>query len=248
MTDWETDAQLNEWRPKGHNGWGVGPQIRGPVPSPAFSIKPKHTGNNLWTWPSNSPAPALSPGSQPLPPPNCIKLTPSTPLTLWPTTHTPSWQDKRNVTHAKVYVYYVCTQTGAIAHIHSHIRSGPLCSHWGVSGYSSALAQRWVIKKSNTVNAQGHHEYQYIIQKGGQMTSHKPMESYWILCFSLSRYPWMHQSEAVDNWIKKETWLTSSSKKLELPAIWRLETLMGFFGGKNYLWHLHSSASCLHFN
>lgn len=116
--DRQRDRRTVEWvKTRGWQWRGVGPQIRGPFPSPAFSIKPQHTGNNLWTWPSNSPAPALSPGSQPLPPPNYIKPTPSTPLTLRPTMHTTSWQDKPNVAHAKLYMYYVCSQTG------SHTRS-----------------------------------------------------------------------------------------------------------------------------
>lgn len=53
---------------------------------------------------------------------------------------------------------YICIMYVLIrgTHTGSHTRSDPLCSHWGVSGYSSAQAQRWVIKKSNTVNAQGH--------------------------------------------------------------------------------------------
>lgn len=52
----------------------------------------------------------------------------------------------------------------------------------------------------------------------GQMRCHKRMESDSLsICFSLHLQ--LHQSAAVDNWIKKETWLTSSSKKLKLPRL-----------------------------
>lgn len=71
--DWHTAEWLKTW---GSQGRGTGPQIRVPVPSPAFSINHQRTGNNLWTWPSNSPAPALSPGNQPLPPPQLNQMNP----------------------------------------------------------------------------------------------------------------------------------------------------------------------------
>lgn len=155
--DKQGDRCTVEWVKTWGSRWrGLGPQIRGPLPSPAVSIKPRHTGNNLWTWPSNSPALPLNPGSQPLPPPNHIKPTPRTPPTLRPTTHSTFWQDKLNASRAN-YMDYVCMLSNRRKCAHTlaqTIRS--LCSHWGVSGYSSAQAQRWVIKKSNTVNAQGH--------------------------------------------------------------------------------------------
>lgn len=139
----------------------MGPQIRGPVPSPAYSIKPQHTGNNLWTWPSNSPAPALSPGSQPLPPPNYIKPTPSTPLTLRPTTHTPSWQDKPHVAHAKLYMYYVWTHTGTNAHtLWSPVFT--LRGQWLFFSTGSKVSNKKIQYRKCT----GSPAYQYIIQKG----------------------------------------------------------------------------------
>lgn len=116
-----TDTQ---WvRTCGSRWRGVGPQIRGPFPSPAFSIKPLHTGNNLWTWPSNSPAPILSPESQPLPPPNYIKQTPSTP---WPPDpqHIPHL-DKTNPTlrmQNYIYIMYLLQQAEMNTHTHTHTR------------------------------------------------------------------------------------------------------------------------------
>lgn len=223
---------------------GVGPQIRGPVPSPAFSIKLQHTGNNLWTWPSNSQAPALSPGRQPLPPPPTTSN--QTPVPPWPS-------DPQRIAHldkTKVMLHmqkHMCIMHVLIQMHWAHETGSPVFTLRGQRLFFST-GSKVSNKKIQYSKCTGSPAYQYIIQKGGQMTSHKPVESDWILCFSLSSYLWMHQSAAVDNWIKKETWLTSSSKKLELPASWRLETLMGFFGGENYLWHLHSSASCLHFN
>lgn len=72
----------------------------------AFSIKLQHTGNNLWTWPSNSPAPVLSrrPSS-----PTSTTSTPSSPSTpLTPLTCSPF-----NMQHAKPNMYYVCSQMQA---------------------------------------------------------------------------------------------------------------------------------------
>lgn len=155
--DRQRDRCTVEWvKTRGWQWRGVGPQIRGPFPSPAFSIKPQHTGNNLWTWPSNSPAPALSPGSQPLPPPNYIKPTPSTPLTLRPTTHTTSWQDKPNVAHAKLYMYYVCSQTLA-----RRIRSPvfTLGGQWLFFSTGSKVSN----KKIQYSKCTGSPAYQYII-------------------------------------------------------------------------------------
>ena len=135
---------------------GSGATDQGSLPSLAFSIKPQHTGNNLWTWPSNSPAPSLNPGIQPLTLHNYMKPTHSAPLTLWPAKHTPSWQDKPNVMHSEAYGCYICIHAGTNVHTLLKTRTGHQCSFWRVSAYSLALAQRLVIKKSNTVNARGH--------------------------------------------------------------------------------------------
>lgn len=78
---------------------------------------------------------------------------PPIPLRPFDPPHKPHF-DNTNLMSRMQNVHYECTRTGAGTH--SHTGSGPLCSHWGVSGYSSAEAQRWVIKKSNTVNARGH--------------------------------------------------------------------------------------------
>lgn len=72
----------------------------------AFSIKLQHMGNNLWTWPSNSPGPVLSrrPTS---PTPNYI----NTPLPQCPTD--PLTCSPYNMQHAKPNMYYVCSQMQA---------------------------------------------------------------------------------------------------------------------------------------
>lgn len=123
LTDRHRDRCTVRWvRALGSQGRGVGPQIRGPISSPAFSIKPQHTGNNLWTWPSNSAAPALSPGSQPLPPPNYIKpaLVP-----LWPSDppHIPHLDNTNLMSHMQKHmrIIYALIQAQN-RHTHTHIQ------------------------------------------------------------------------------------------------------------------------------
>ena len=195
------------------------------------------SGSHTQPWEPTSPTPQLH------------QTNPKYPLTSWSTTHTTSWQDEPNVTHAKLYIYYVSSPTGWNEHTHTHthtLRSPvfTLRGQWLFFSTGSKVSN----KKIQYSKCIGSAAYQYIIQKGDRWQAIRRWKA---IKFSVSPYPHylqMHQSAAVDNWIKKEMWLTSSSKKLKLPAIWRLQTLMGFFGCKNYLWHLHSSASCLHFN
>lgn len=227
----------SQWR-------GVGPQIRGPFPLPAFSIKPQHTGNNLWTWPSNSPAPVLSPEPNLSHPPttsNHSPKYPADPLTCSPyriPTRSTFWSHMQN---------YKCNMyVGKCKHTHppALTHRGPVFSLRGQWLFFST-GSKVTHKKIQYSKCTGSPAYQYIIQKGDRWRAIRRWKA---IEFSVSPYLQMHQSAAVDNWIKKETWLTSSSKKLKLPAIWCLEPLIAFFGSKNYLWHLHSSASCLHFN
>lgn len=77
----------------------------------------------------------------------------------------------------------------------------------GVSGYSSAQAQRWLVKKIQYSKCTGSPAYQYIIQKGDRWRAIRRWKA---IEFSVSPYLHVHQSAAVDNWIKKETWWTSS--------------------------------------
>lgn len=153
-TDRETDKQLNDWGHRGYSREGSWATDQGFPPSPAFSIKPRHTGNNLWTRPSNSPTPTQP--QEPTSPVSQLYQTKPrwTHLTPWPTTLTPSLQDKPNVTHAETDLCYIHNSTNA--HTLHHVGAGRMCSLGGVSAYSLAQAQRWVIKKSNTVNAWGH--------------------------------------------------------------------------------------------
>lgn len=141
-----------------------------------------------------------------------------------------------NVAHAKLYMHYVCSWGSRIHR---------LCSQKGGQWLFFSTGSKVSHKKIQYSKCTGSAAYQYIIQKGDRWQAIRRWKA---IGFCVSPYLWMHQSAAVDNWIKKETWWTSSSKKLKLPAIRRPETLMGFFGSKNYLWHLHSSASRLHFN
>lgn len=173
-------------------------------------------------------------------PPNCIRPTPSTPVTLRPASHTASWQGKPNVTHAKL----ICIMYALQAHASTGSIWSPAFTLRGQRLFFST-GSKVSNKKIQYSKCTGSAAYQYIIQKGDRWQAIRRWKA---IGFCVSPYLWMHQSAAVDNWIKKETWLTSSSKKLKLPAIWRPETLMGFFGSENYLWHLHSSASRLHFN
>lgn len=146
-----------------------------------------------------------SAGDQPLPPPTTsTPPSPSTPLTLWPAV--PTTCNMQN----QMCIMYVLK----CKHTQTHWQ--PLCSHGGVSGYSSAQAQRWVIKKIQYSKCTRSPAYQYIIRKGdrwGAIRGWKAIE------FAVSLHLQLHQSAAVDNWIKKEMWLTSSSKKLKLPRL-----------------------------
>lgn len=171
---------------------------------------------------------------------------PSVPL--WPSDpqHIPHLDKTNLMSHMQKQTRIMYVRIRAQMHTHTlthKIRSPAftLRGQWLFFSTGSKVSN----KKIQYSKCTGSPAYQYIIQKGDRWQAIRRWKA---IEFSVSRYLWMHQSAAVDNWIKKETWLTSSSKKPELPAIWRLETLMGFFGSKNYLWHLRSSASCLHFN
>lgn len=154
-SEMETDAQLNEWGPAGHNGgvWGR----RSGVPSlcQRFQLSPSTLvtiyEHDLPTL--QLPYSARSPTSRT---PQLHQTTPpSIPLTLWPAAPAVSRQDKPFDRACKT-ISVICMFLNASTCTHPRSQTGPLCSHWGVSSYSSAQAQRWLIKKSNTVNAQGH--------------------------------------------------------------------------------------------
>lgn len=86
-SDRDSEMETDAWaKTCGSQRRGVGPQIRGSLPFlPAFSIKPQHTGSNLWTWPSDLRSSRSQPGAQPLAPPQLHQTTPpSPPMTLWP--------------------------------------------------------------------------------------------------------------------------------------------------------------------
>lgn len=153
-----------EWVKTCGSQWrGVGPQIRGSFPLPAFSIKPQHTGNNLWTRPSNSPAPVLSPEPNLSHPPTTSNHSPKYPAD--PLTCSSYRKDKPfGRTYKTINV--ICMFLNASTCTHARSQAGHLCSHWGVSGYSSVQAQRWLIKKIQYSKCTGSPAYQYIIQKG----------------------------------------------------------------------------------
>lgn len=169
----------------------------------------------------------------------------STPLTLWPAAGTLSRQDKPFDRACKTTNVIRCVFLDGSTCTHSRSQTGPLCSHSGGQWLFLRTSSKVTHKKIQYSKCTGSPAYQYIIQKGDRWRAIRRWKA---IEFSVSPYLHMHQSAAVDNWIKKETWWRSSSKKLKLPAIWCREPLIAFFGSKNYLWHLHSSASCLHFN
>lgn len=241
-SDRQRDRRPVEWvKTGGSQRSSAGPQIRVPSSSPAFSIKPQLTGNNLWTWPSNSAAPTLSPWQPTSPTPPTTSDQP--PVPPWPSDpqHIPHLDKANLMLHMQ---NYICIMYALQAHTSTGSIWSPvftLRGQWLFFSTGSKVSN----KKIQYSKCTGSVAYQYIIQKGDRWQAIRRWKA---IGSCVSPYLWMHQSAAVDNWIKKETWLTSSSKKLKLPAIWRPETLMGFFGSENYLWHLHSSASRLHFN
>lgn len=144
---------------------------------------------------------------------------------------------------------YKCNMLCVLSYKHVHTLTltdrGPVFSFGGGQWLFLSTGSKVTRKKIQYSKCTGSPAYQYIIQEGDRWRAIRRWKA---IEFSVSPYLHMHQSAAVDNWIKEKTWWTSSSKKLKLPAIWCLQPLIAFFGSKNYLWHLHSSASCLRFN
>lgn len=150
-------------------------------------------------------APVLSPEpnlSQP-PPPTTSNHSPKPPrLTLWPGASTVSPCKTINV---------ICMFLNASTCARPRPQTGPpSVLIEGVSGDTSAQAQRWLVKKIQYSKCTGSPAYQYIIQKGDRWRAIRRWKA---IEFSVSPYLHVHQSAAVDNWIKKETWWTSSSEE-----------------------------------
>lgn len=167
--DRQRDRRIVWVKTHGSHWRGVGPQIRGPCPSPAFSIKPQHTGNNLWTWPSNSPAPTPALGanlSNPPPPPPPPQTTSNQPpVPPWPPDpqHIPHLDKTNLMSHMQNYIciMYALKQANTPAH---RIRSPvfTLRGQWLFFSTGSKVSN----KKIQYSKCTGSPEYQYIIQKG----------------------------------------------------------------------------------
>lgn len=108
--------------------------------------------------------PHSAPGANLSSTPQLHQTNPQYPPDPRPATHTPSWQDKPNVTHAKLYMYYVYTHTGH-THTLTHLIRSPVFTLRGQWLFFST-GSKVTNKKIQYSKCTGSPAYQYIIQKG----------------------------------------------------------------------------------
>lgn len=142
-----------------------------------------------------------SPGGQPLPPPTTsTHPSPSTPLTCRP-------YNMQN----QICIVYVLKCKHTQTHWHPPVLS------WRGQWLFFSTGTKVSHKKIQYSKCTRSPAYQYIIRKGDRWGA---IRGWKVIEFAVSLHLQLHQSAAVDNWIKKETWLTSSSKKkLKLPQL-----------------------------
>lgn len=147
----ETDARLNEWGPAGHGGAARGHRSGVPLLLQHFQLslgtlvtiyEPDLTTLRLLR---SALAANLSHR-----PPKLHQTNPQHPSDPQHILH--SDKTNPNVAHMQ---NYICIMYALVANTSTGLIRCPCAHIEGVSGYSLARAQRWVIKKSNTVNARG---------------------------------------------------------------------------------------------
>lgn len=183
-TDRETDKQLNDWGHRGYCREGSWATDQGSPPSPAFSIKPRHTGNNLWTRPSNSPTPTqpqepTSPVSQlHQTKPRCPHLTPDP--RLLPHTYKTNLM---SLMQKQICVTFITAQMHT--HTPPHRSRSHVFTRRGQCLFFST-GSKVSNKKIQYSKCMGSQSYQYIIQKWERW---QPTSRRKAIEFSVSLYP-----------------------------------------------------------
>lgn len=148
-----TDARLNEWGLAGHGGAARGHRSGVPLLLQHFQLSP---GTLVTIYERDLPTLRLlcsALGANLSHRPQTTSEQPLLPL--WP----PDPQhilhsDKTNPNVAHMQ-NYICIMYALVVNVSTGLIKSACAHIEGVSGYSLARAQRWVIKKSNTVNARG---------------------------------------------------------------------------------------------
>lgn len=160
--DRQGDRCTVEWGKTYGSQWrGVGPQIRGPFLSPAVSIKPQHTGNNLWTWPSNFQLSHSALGANLSHPPTTSN---QAPVPLWPfdPQHIPHFDKTNLMPHMQtICIMYVLKQAQMRTHTCSddQVPVFTLRGQWLFFSTGSKVSN----KKIQYSKCTGSPAYQYII-------------------------------------------------------------------------------------